>query len=137
VQSIVELAVAECLFDEAFRATDRETAFQVVTDGEDAVEFVTGRPSDEALPDIALVDLNLPGRDGCAVIEAIRAEPRLQRLPVIVLTSSEADEDVARCYDASANAYLAKPTDPSEFVSLAKEIERFWFEKASLPAGSA
>ena len=117
---------------EAFRATDRETTFEVVTDGERAVEFVS-RSSDRSLPDLVLVDLNLPGRNGCAVIEAIREDPQLGCLPVIVLTSSRDEEDVARSYDARANAYLTKPTDPAEFVALARRIEEFWFDRARLP----
>ena len=120
------------LTKEAFRATDRETTFEVVTDGESAVEFVS-RTSEPSLPDLVLVDLNLPGRNGCAVIEAIREDPQFQYLPVIVLTSSEDGEDVARSYDVRANAYLTKPTDPAEFVALAKRVEEFWFDRARLP----
>lgn len=75
----------------------------------------------------------LPGWDGCAVLEAIRADPQITGLPVIMLTSSEADEDIARCYDASATAYLTKPTAPDEFVSLIEAVEPFWLERVESP----
>ncbi|WP_394743224.1 response regulator, partial [Natronococcus roseus] len=105
---------------------------QSVTNGDDAVEFLR-ESADNELPDLILLDLNLPGRDGCEILEVIRDDPRLKPLPVLMLTSSEAEEDVARCYDARANAYLTKPTDPAEFISLLDAFEGFWVEQARLP----
>lgn len=96
---------------------------------------MTRRSTDESasLPTLALIDLNLPGMDGCEVLGTIRDDPQLQCLPVIILTSSTARDDVVRCYNANANAYLTKPTTPDEFISLVTAIERFWFEKVQLP----
>ncbi|PCR90583.1 response regulator [Natrinema ejinorense] len=120
------------LTEEAFKTAEQEIALQTVTNGDDAVEFLQ-QSSDTDLPDLVLLDLNLPGRDGCDVLEVIRDDPRLRPLPVLMLTSSEADEDVARCYDARANSYLTKPTDPAEFISLVDIFARFWVEKVHLP----
>lgn len=120
------------LTQEAIKATDREVTLQAITHGDDAVEFFQ-QPTEGSLPDLVLLDLNLPGQDGCEVLETIRGDSRLKLLPVIMLTRSEADEDIARCYDAQANAYLTKPTDPVEFRSLVERLEQFWFEQARLP----
>ncbi|WP_226003934.1 response regulator [Natrinema salinisoli] len=107
---------------EAFKSSKQEITLQTVTNGDDAVRFLQESSDNE-----------LPGRDGCEVLEIIRDDPRLKPLPVLMLTSSEADEDVARCYDARANAYLTKPTDPAEFISLVDRFETFWVEQARLP----
>lgn len=120
------------LTQEAFKTTKQEVALQTITNGDDAVEFLQ-QSTENSLPDLVLLDLNLPGRDGCGVLEAIRDDSRLKPLPVIVLTSSEVDEDITRCYDAQANAYLTKLTDPDEFISLIEGLEQFWFEQARLP----
>lgn len=120
---------------EAFDAADTEIVLRSVTDGTDAIDLLTRRVTASAsLPALALVDLNLPGEDGCTVLEAIRDDPRLKPLPVIVLTSSAASDDIERCYDAQANAYLTKPTDPDEFASLVESVERFWFDRVQLPS---
>lgn len=126
------------LFQEAFDATSTETDLQTITNGDEAIEFLTERVEEEpsALPDIVFVDLELPGRHGCEVLEAIRESSRLKRLPVIILTGSDASEDITRCYDALANAYLTKPSDLDEFVSLAEMIEVFWFDRVRLPTVS-
>lgn len=123
------------LTQEAFKATDSETRLCPVTNGDDALEFLARRLTDESesLPDIALLDLNLPGRDGCEVLEAIRDDPKLRSLPVIMLTSSGDSEDIERCYDAHVNAYLTKPINMDEFATVVAAVERFWFERATLP----
>ena len=123
---------------EAFETTDAETRLHVVRDGDAAVERLTRRDGDDpaASPDLALIDLNLPGRGGCEVLEAIRDDSELDRLPVIMLTGSEESDDVAQCYDADANAYLSKPSDPDEFIGLIAALEGFWFEQVHLPSVS-
>lgn len=123
------------LLREAFGATDSETEIRTLTDGDDAVEFFAqhGVEKSPSLPDLVILDLDLPGTDGCGVLEAIRDNPQLKRLPVIILTSSDDNGDIARCYDAHANAYLTKPAGIEEFISLAELIERFWFEQAHHP----
>ena len=123
---------------EALEATDTETVLHVVRDGDAAVERLTRRDGDEPAtsPDIALIALDLPGRDGCAVLEAIREDSEHCRLPTIILTGSEANDDVAECYDADANAYLTKPADPDEFTDLIAALGGFWFEQVHLPPAS-
>ncbi|SDJ51573.1 response regulator [Natronorubrum texcoconense] len=123
------------LVREAFEAGDADIVLHPVRDGDDAIDLLARRVDSEGatLPDFALVDLNLPGRDGCSVLEAIRADPRLRPLPVIMLTNSDATEDIERCYDARANAYLTKPDDSDEFGPLAKSVEQFWCNQVQLP----
>lgn len=123
------------LIREAFEGVDHETVFHPITNGDEAVDWLTEPVTHESasVPDMALLDLNLPGRDGDEVLKAIRAHSQLETLPVIMLTSSSAREDVERCYTASANAYLTKPTDPSDFQALAENVEQFWFKHAILP----
>lgn len=121
------------LTQEAFKTTDYESTFHIATDGNEAIDFLTQQVTGDALPDIVLLDLNLPGLDGCDVLDTIRDDPQLKRLPVLMLTSSEAEEDVARCYKASANAYITKPSGPDEFASMVQSIEEFWFEWVHLP----
>ncbi|SEQ45370.1 response regulator [Natrinema salaciae] len=126
------------LVREAFDATDGATALHVVTNGDEAVDFLTqqGDYEDASLPDLVLLDLALPRRGGVEVLEALGDEPRLQRLPVIMLTDSAASADVAACYETNANAYLTKPTDHDELVATIETIERFWFEAVQLPPNS-
>lgn len=127
------------LTEEAFNASNPETVVNAIMNGDEAVDLLCEQTNrhPQSLPDIALVDLNLPGRDGCEVLKAIRSHPQLKPLPVIMLTSSAANDDIEHCYKATANAYLTKPTDPSEFESLAETIEDFWPKQAVLPPISA
>lgn len=124
---------------EAFSATDRETTLHVVDDGDDTVDFLRqqGRYESVPRPDLVLFDLNLPGRDGHDVLEAIEDAPQLRRLPVIVLTGSNRSEDIVTCYRTHANAYVPKPSTLEEFVSLVTAIEAFWLDHAQLPPSSA
>lgn len=125
------------LTQEAFRMaeTNTETELHAVNSGTDAIAFLSRSGEYAAVPppDLVLLDLNLADRDGCRVLETIKTDPQHQHLPVLVLTSSDASEDVNRCYDACANAYLTKPMDPMELVSTVEAIERFWLESVRLP----
>lgn len=127
------------LTEEAFKSTATETALHIVTTGDDAVEFLRQRGEFEEapFPAIVLLDLNLPGGDGCEVLDTLRDDPQLQRLPVMMLTSSEAEEDIVRCYEARANAYLTKPDTIEEFNTIADTIEQFWFKQVKHPPISA
>lgn len=128
------------LFREAFETTetDRETRLHTASSGSDAMTFLTESVESDsrASPNLVLLDLQLPARDGLEVLETITDDPRLRRLPVVILTGSDATDDIERCYEARANAYLTKPTDLEGFVSLVESIERFWLTQAVLPAAS-
>ncbi|ELY99820.1 response regulator receiver protein [Natrialba chahannaoensis JCM 10990] len=119
----------------AFGQLPVELTFTVVTDGETALEELSVRVADKSteLPALVLLDLDLPGVNGHALLETIREDASLVRLPVIVLTSSGTGEDVQRSYELSANAYLTKPAEPDAFYSLAEAVAEFWFEHVLLP----
>ena len=106
--------------------------------GDEAVDYMfhRGAFSDAALaplPGIILLDLNLPGLDGRAVLQQVKSEPSLRRIPVIVLTTSNAENDVAQCYADGANSYVTKPVDIHGFVQAITRLKDFWFEIAILP----
>ncbi|AFO56134.1 MULTISPECIES: response regulator [Natrinema] len=123
------------LIEEAFKSAGFDTTFHAIPDGDAALEFLQERAATASGPDIDLVllDLNLPGTDGFEVLETIRDDPNLASLPVLVLSSSAATEDIVRSYELAANAYLTKPTDPSEFADIWRAVEAFWFDEATLP----
>ncbi|MGQ3413171.1 response regulator [Natrinema versiforme] len=123
------------LIEEAFKSAGFATTFHTVTDGSAAIEFLQDRAAVEAGPDLdlMLLDLNLPRTDGFEVLETIKDDPALSSLPVLVLTSSEATEDIVKSYELCANAYLTKPTDPDEFADIGRAVESFWIDEATLP----
>lgn len=121
------------LIKEAFRGTDIEPVFHTATDGNETLEFLRERRNTDTYPDLLLLDLNMPRKDGFAVLEELRENETYPPLPILVLTSSEAAEDVVKSYELAANAYLSKPSEPDEFVSLAQAIEAFWIHEAQLP----
>jgi CheY-like chemotaxis protein len=107
----------------------------VVKNGVEALQFLRqeGEFSDKPRPDLVLLDLNMPKKDGREVMEEMKGDPSLRRIPVVVLTSSEAEEDVVRSYELNANAYLTKPVDFDGFVDIVKRIEDFWFSVVKMP----
>ena len=107
----------------------------VVGDGVEAMAFLNGEGehADAPRPDLILLDLNMPRMDGREVLEEIKGDPGLKRIPVVVLTSSEAEEDVVRSYELHANAYLTKPVDFDEFIDIVDTLENFWLEVVKLP----
>lgn len=124
------------LIRENFAETEMETRIHTVTNGAEAIEFLRERHDGKGdpYPDVVLLDLNLPKVDGFEVLELINDDDSpYPPLPVLVLTSSTDSEDVHRAYEQGANAYLTKVVDPTEFESLAREVEEFWFEKVQLP----
>lgn len=127
------------LVEEAFREAGVETTFHTAHDGDTALEFLRDQRVDVDSSDLSLVllDLNLPRTSGFDVLEAIKTESDVSSPPVLVLTSSEAAEDIARSYELCANAYLTKPSDPDEFTELGRAVEAFWFDEATLPPASA
>ena len=123
------------LIKEAFKDTDTEMRFHTVTDGHEAIEFLLQRDAYETAPrpDLVLLDLNLPRKDGYGVLTKIRETPEVAHLPVIVLTSSCDRDDIRESYKLNANAYLTKPTDPDEFATLAQTVDDFWLRNVTLP----
>ena len=107
----------------------------VVIDGVDAMAFLRreGRYSDAVRPDVVLLDLNLPRKNGREVLAEVKNDPELRRIPVVVLTTSEAEEDVLRAYEHHANCYITKPVDLDQFLKVVKSIEDFWFTIVKLP----
>ena len=107
----------------------------VASDGLQALDFLRrdGEHADSPPPDIILLDLNLPKKDGLWVLEQIKSDERLRHLPVVVVTTSSAEQDVLRSYRLHANCYVTKPVDFDEFISIVQSIEEFWFTVVRLP----
>ena len=106
-----------------------------VKDGVEAMEFLRrqGKYSSVPRPDIILLDLNLPKKDGREVLQDIKNDPELKRIPVVVLTTSKAEEDVLRTYNLHANCYVTKPVDLEKFIVVVKSIDVFWLTVVTLP----
>jgi chemotaxis family two-component system response regulator Rcp1 len=104
-------------------------------DGVEAMEFLhrRGKYAGAVRPDIILLDLNLPKKDGREVLEEIKTAEDLKRIPVVVLTTSKAEEDVLRTYNLHANCYVTKPVDLEKFIVVVKSIDRFWLTVVTLP----
>ena len=107
----------------------------VVGDGEAALDFLhrRARHRDAPRPDLVLLDLNLPRKSGLEVLAEVKQDADLRRIPVVVLTSSKADEDILRSYDLHANSYVTKPVDFDQFCRIVRSIESFWFTIVRLP----
>jgi CheY-like chemotaxis protein len=120
---------------EALREGKVRNNLYVVSDGVEALEFLRrqGQHTDAARPDLILLDLNLPRKDGREVLQDIKSDPALRHIPVVVLTSSQADQDIIRAYDLHANCYVTKPVDFEQFIHVVRTIENFWFSIVKLP----
>ncbi|MGC4896613.1 response regulator [Micromonospora sp. DT31] len=120
---------------EAFEEHKLRNRLTVVSDGAEALAYLRreGRYADAVTPDLVLLDLNLPRRDGRAVLEEIKKDPLLCRIPVVVLTTSQADEDILRSYQLHANAYVTKPVDFERFISVVRQIDEFFVSVVKLP----
>lgn len=103
----------------------------LVTDGDQAIDYLSS--ADQPRPDLVLLDLNLPGRDGHDVLAMMKQDPDLRRIPVCILTTSSADDDVLGAYDLGANAYVNKPISLDGWHELVAQIEGFWFSLVRLP----
>jgi CheY-like chemotaxis protein len=103
------------------------------TDGIEALRFLREAVVKRPIPDLVLLDLNLPGMDGRELLREIKATPTLRRVPVIVLSSSKADEDILRTYELNANAYVTKPVQVEDFIRTIRSLEEFWTTVARLP----
>jgi CheY-like chemotaxis protein len=120
---------------EAFAHHDIRNELHVAVDGEQALRFLhrEGEYEHAPRPGLILLDLNLPRRDGREVLAEIKADPDLRTIPVVVLTTSEAEEDILRSYSLHANAYVSKPVDFDRFVEVIRRIDDFWVTVAKLP----
>ncbi|WP_213282354.1 MULTISPECIES: response regulator [Cellulomonas] len=120
---------------EAFEDNKVANRLQVVSDGVSALAFLRkeGEHADAPTPDLVLLDLNLPRMDGREVLEAMKNDEALRSIPVVVLTTSEAEEDVVRSYSLHANAYVTKPVDFDRFIEVVRQIDEFFVEVVRLP----
>ena len=120
---------------EAMRDAKVNNRIHVVEDGVEALAFLRreGRYSEAPRPDLVLLDLNLPRKDGREVLAEVKADPALRRIPVVVLTTSRAEEDVLRAYDLHANCYVTKPVDLEQFMKVIRFIDEFWVSVVTLP----
>ena len=121
---------------EAFADYKIANRLTVVTNGEDAIAYLRkqGRFAEVPTPDLVLLDLNLPRRNGREVLRDVKGDPDLRRIPVVVLTTSEAEEDVLASYDLHANAYVRKPVDFDQFVAAVRAIDDFFITVVRLPS---
>lgn len=123
------------LTQEALKEGKIRNNLTIATDGIEALAMLRRQGVHAALPrpDIILLDLNLPRMDGREVLATIKRDPALHRIPVVVLTTSKAEEDIVRSYDLNANCYIAKPVDLDQFITVVRTIENFWLTIVTLP----
>ena len=124
------------LTQEAFRDSRLTINLNVVMDGEDALNYLFRRPPYEnaTRPDMILLDLNIPKKDGREVLEEIKRDDSLRFVPVVVLTTSNAEQDIVKTYNLKVNAYINKPVDFDRFFDIVQKIENFWLMTAILPS---
>lgn len=120
---------------EALRDARVHNNLHVASDGEEAMAFLRKRNGYAAAPrpDLVLLDLNLPRKSGREVLADVKADPDLRRIPVIILSTSSNDDDIASAYDLAANCYVTKPVDLDEFIGVVRAIDSFWLSLAKLP----
>jgi chemotaxis family two-component system response regulator Rcp1 len=133
---LVEDSPADVLLTrEALSDSKLLVELHVAENGRDAMNFLrrTGSYLGVPTPDLVLLDLNLPLKDGREVLSEVKADPELRSIPVVVLTTSQAEEDVLRAYGLHANCYITKPVDFESFVNVVRSIQQFWFSIVTLP----
>ncbi|AXH00249.1 response regulator [Deinococcus wulumuqiensis] len=125
------------LTEEAFEEAEFPCRLHVARDGVEGLAFLRreGRHAGAPTPDVILMDLNMPRLSGLELLDILKEDPQLQHIPVIVLTTSRAEEDVWRSYKLHANAYIPKPVSIGEFVEVIRSLGNFWFTVAALPSG--
>ena len=138
-QPIVVLLVEDdpgdvVLIQEAFEHNKVRNTLHIVGDGVEAMDFLK---SAGERPDLILLDLNLPRKDGREVLAEIKSDPALRSIPVVVLTTSKAEEDILRSYDLHANAYVTKPVDFNRFIEVVRQIDEFFVTVVKLPGHRA
>jgi two-component system, chemotaxis family, response regulator Rcp1 len=120
---------------EVFKDSRIVNHISVAADGEEALVFLQkrGKYSGADRPDLIILDLNLPRKDGREVLSEIKADPELKTIPIIVLTTSDADQDVWKAYNSGVNSYITKPVDLEQFIRIFRSIEDFWLTIVKLP----
>jgi two-component system, chemotaxis family, response regulator Rcp1 len=120
---------------EALKTAKVLNRLSVALDGVEALAFLRkqGKFARAPFPDLILLDLNLPRKDGRAVLAEIKADPHLRRVPVVVLTTSQDEQDIFQAYDTHANCYITKPVDLKQFLSVVESIDTFWLSIVKLP----
>lgn len=120
---------------EALKEAKLRNRFSSVNSGEEAQDYLLRRPPHESAPrpDLILLDLNMPGMDGRELLKWLKDQPELKKIPVVILTTSSADADIARSYELNAACYITKPVDLDEFVKVVRTIEDFWLSVVQLP----
>ena len=123
------------LTKEALKDAKVMNEIYVAKDGVEAMDFLNkkGAFKESPTPDMILLDLNLPRKDGREVLAEVKKDPNLKHIPVIILTTSKADEDIIKTYNLHANAYITKPVDLNRFVEIIHALEEFWFTIVKLP----
>ena len=123
------------LTQEVFKEAKMGNRLHVVYDGEEALSFLkrTGKHGSAPRPDLVLLDLNLPKRNGLEVLAEIKADENLRRIPVVMLTMSKNEQDILKSYDLHANCFITKPVDLDQFLSVVRAIEDFWLTVVKLP----
>ena len=123
------------LTEEAFKEGKIRNNLYVVEDGEEALNFLkrVGKYSKAPRPDLILLDLNMPKKDGREVLKEIKEDKGLRRIPVVILTTSKAEEDILKTYDHHANCYITKPVNMEQFIQVVQYLEDFWFTIVRLP----
>ncbi len=141
--SIVEILLIEDnpgdvrLTKEALKDGHVLNNLHVVEDGQQAMAFLRHRAEYKGAPtpDLIIMDLHLPGKDGQTLLKEIKADRKLRRIPVVVLTTSEAKDDILQAYESQASCYVTKPVDLDQFLSIVRSIEDFWLKIVKLPQG--
>ena len=121
---------------EALKESKINNVLNYVEDGNQALEYLRkeGKYKEVSTPDLILLDLDMPNMSGREVLEIVKKDPELKRIPIVVLTISESDQDVLRSYNMQANAYVRKPIDLDQFIKVVQSIEDFWFAVVKYPA---
>jgi CheY-like chemotaxis protein len=120
---------------EAFKEMTVKSNIAVVKDGEEAIEFLKkqGKYTDSSMPNLILLDINMPKLNGIEVLDFIKKDGNLKKIPVVMLTTSSSESDISECYDKFANCFITKPLDFGKFLNVVEAIESFWFTTAQLP----
>ena len=140
-KAVIELLLVEDnpgdvrLTQEALKESSTEINLNVVVDGEEAISYLRrlGEYENSPRPDVILLDLNLPKKSGTEVLEEIKIDEHLRMIPVIILTTSDAEHDIIKAYKLYANCFIIKPVDFDEFTNVIKLVETFWFNVVKLP----